>query len=99
MNLLAATTSDKQAVNQVYNVALSDRTGLNELYKMIAARLMDRVPGLNVGEPKYVEFRPGDVRHSQADIGKAKKLLGYQPSHKIAAGFDEAMDWYVARAN
>ena len=96
MNLLAAMTENERATNQVYNVALNDRTSLNELYKMLEERLMRRVEGLSSKEPIYRDFRAGDVLHSQADISKARKLLGYAPSHKIAAGLDEAMDWYVA---
>lgn len=95
MNLLAAMTDNDEAADQVYNVALNDRTSLNQLYRMIEERLIQRVDGLTKKEPSYRDFRAGDVRHSQADISKAQKLLGYQPSHKIAEGLDEAMDWYV----
>jgi len=95
MNLLAATTEDKEAANQVYNVALNDRTTLNQLYKMIEERLIDRIDGLEKKEPIYRDFRAGDVRHSQADISKAQSLINYQPSYNIAEGLNEAMDWYV----
>lgn len=95
MNLLAAMTKNDEATDQVYNVALNDRTSLNQLYQMIEERLIQRVDGLVKSEPIYRDFRAGDVLHSQADISKAQKLLGYQPSHKIAEGLDEAMDWYV----
>ena len=95
MNLLAAMTENDEATDQVYNVALNDRTSLNQLYKMIEERLVQRVEGLVKKEPIYRDFRAGDVLHSQANISKAQKLLGYQPSHKIAEGLDEAMDWYV----
>ena len=95
MNLLAAMTENDEATDQVYNVALNDRTSLNQLYQMIEDRLIQRVEGLVKKEPIYRDFRAGDVLHSQADISKAQKLLGYQPSHKIAEGLDEAMDWYV----
>jgi len=96
INLLAATTTNEESTNQVYNVALNDRTTLNQLYKMIEERLIDRIDGLNKKEPIYRDFRAGDVRHSQADISKARLLLGYQPNHKIISGLDEAMDWYIA---
>ena len=96
INLLAALTTDELATNQVYNVALNARTSLNQLYKMIEERLMQRVAGLTKKAPIYRDFRAGDVRHSQADISKAQKLLSYQPSHKISEGLDEAMDWYAA---
>ena len=95
MNLLAAMTDNDDATDQVYNVALNDRTSLNQLYQMIEDRLIQRVEGLTKQEPTYRDFRAGDVMHSQADISKAQQLLGYQPSHKISEGLDEAMDWYV----
>jgi len=95
MNLLAATTKNDDATNQVYNTALNDRTSLNQLYQMIEERLIERVDGLQKKEPTYRDFRAGDVRHSQADISKAVGLLGYQPSHNITQGLDVAMDWYV----
>ena len=96
MNLLAATTSNDEAVDQVYNVALNDRTSLNQLYQMIEERLMQRTQGLVKKEPIYRDFRAGDVRHSQANIEKAQTLLNYQPTHKINEGLDEAMDWYIS---
>ena len=95
MNLLSATTENQEATNQVYNTALNDRTSLNQLYQMIEDRLIDRVAALEKKEPIYRNFRAGDVRHSQADISKSQSLIGYQPSHSIAKGLDEAMDWYV----
>ena len=95
MNHLAATTTDDKATNQVYNVAMNDRTSLNKLYHMIEDRLITRIQDLKKKQPKYRDFRPGDVRHSQANIDKAKTLLGYQPKYKISEGMDEAMDWYV----
>lgn len=95
MNLLAATIDNTGASNQVYNTALNDRTSLNELYVMIQERLISLKPDIKKTEPIYRDFRAGDVRHSQADISKAKELLGYQPSHRIDQGLDEAMAWYV----
>jgi len=97
MNLLAATTQNEEASNQVYNTALNDRTSLNHLYQMIEERLIERLEGLQKKEPIYRDFRAGDVRHSQADISKAKKLLGFQPSHEIAQGLNGAMDWYIKK--
>ena len=95
MNLLAATTDNDKATDQVYNVALNDRTSLNQLYQMIEERLIQRTQGLEKKEPIYRDFRIGDVRHSQANIDKAQALLGYQPKYMISEGMDEAMDWYV----
>ena len=96
MNLLAALTENDEALNQVYNVALNARTSLNELFEMIQQRLLDRVEGLKPVVPIHRAFRAGDVRHSQANIEKARKLLGYEPQYVIADGLDRAMDWYVA---
>jgi UDP-N-acetylglucosamine 4-epimerase len=95
INLLAATSNDNDATNQVYNVALNDRTSLNQLYLMIEERLIQRSKGLEKKNPIYRDFRDGDVRHSLANIDKARKLLNYQPEYKISEGLDEAMDWYV----
>ncbi len=95
MNLLAATTDNDKATDQVYNVALNDRTSLNRLYQMIEERLIQRTQGLERKNPIFRDFRAGDVRHSQANIDKAIELLKYQPKYKIEKGMDEAMDWYV----
>jgi len=95
MNLLAATTVNDKAIDQVYNVALNDRTSLNKLYQMIEDRLIQRTKGLEKKDPIYRDFRAGDVRHSQANIDKAQALLDYQPKYMISEGMDEAMDWYV----
>jgi UDP-N-acetylglucosamine/UDP-N-acetylgalactosamine 4-epimerase len=99
MNLLAATTDNDEATDQVYNVALNDRTSLNKLYQMIEERLIQRTQGLGKKEPIYQDFRAGDVRHSQANIDKAQTLLDYQPKYMIEKGMDEAMDWYVNKLN
>ena len=95
MNILAATTENEEATNQVYNTALNHRTSLNELFHFIQDKLRARVPELKESKPIYRDFRAGDVRHSQADISKAEKLLGFQPTHVIDQGLEEAMDWYV----
>jgi UDP-N-acetylglucosamine 4-epimerase len=95
MNLLASTTDNDEAIDQVYNVALNDRTSLNKLYQMIEERLIQRTQGLEKKKPIYRDFRAGDVRHSQANIDKAQTLLDYQPKYMISEGMDEAMDWYV----
>lgn len=95
-NLRAATTENPEATNQVYNVAVGDRTSLNELFEAIRSLLAPRFPHLNGFRPSYRDFRAGDVRHSLADVSKARTLLGYEPSHRISDGLREAMDWYVA---
>ncbi len=94
-NLLAAVTGNESAINQVYNVAVGERTSLKQLYFHLRDALSARFPHLKVVQPIYRDFRAGDVRHSLADIGKAKELLGYQPTHRVAEGLNEAMAWYV----
>lgn len=95
-NLLAALADRPEAVNQVYNVALNERTSLNQLYLMMRALLQERFPHLRQHQAQYQGFRAGDVRHSQADISKARELLGFEPTHRIGDGLQEAMDWYVS---
>lgn len=95
-NLLAATVESEAATNQVYNVAVGDRTTLNELFEAIRSILEPDFPQLKGYRPNYRDFRAGDVRHSLADIGKARTLLGYDPSHPIREGLLTAMDWYVS---
>jgi len=98
-NLLAATATNEEAANQVYNVAVGDRTSLNQLYFHLRDNLASRFPHLEDANPVYRDFRAGDVRHSLADIGKAKELIGYNPTHRINDGLKEAMDWYVGFLN
>lgn len=95
MNLLAATTDNQDATDQIYNVALNNRTSLNTLYEMIQERLIQKKRCLVKKEPIYKDFRAGDVRHSQANIEKAQLLLGYQPQYPISRGMDETVEWYV----
>ncbi|MEZ9452517.1 SDR family oxidoreductase [Vibrio splendidus] len=92
MNILAA-TSDEDAKDNIYNVAVGGRTTLNELYSAIQTALNNNGHDLS-DKPTYREFRAGDVRHSQADINKAKKLLGYAPRFNITDGINVAMPWY-----
>lgn len=94
-NVLAALTEQPDAVNQVYNVALNERTSLNQLHQMMCELLRERFPHVSAQLPQHVGFRAGDVRHSQADISKAQTLLGFAPTHRIGAGLKQAMDWYV----
>jgi UDP-N-acetylglucosamine 4-epimerase len=94
MNLLAATTDNNKATDQVYNVALNDRTSLNKLYQMIEERLIQRIEGLEKKNPIYRDFRAGDVKHSQANIDKAQALLNYQPKIMISEGMDKTINWY-----
>lgn len=92
-NILAATAAD-EAKNQVYNVAVGDRTTLNDLYAAIQVALLEN--SINYAKPAvYREFRAGDVRHSQASIAKIQQALGYAPEYPIAEGIQLAMRWYV----
>ena len=93
-NLLAATTEAPEARNQVYNVAVGDRTTLNDLFGLLRENLAAHGVSANV-QPAYRDFRAGDVRHSQADVDKAQRLLGYAPSHRLADGVEDAMGWYI----
>lgn len=97
-NLLAATTTNPGAINQVYNVALGERTTLNELFQTLQTGLRRLDPTMPEQQPVYGEFRPGDVRHSLADISKAARLLGYAPTHRLSEGLEVAFDWYRANA-
>ena len=96
-NLLAALTENPAAINQVYNVAVDDRTSLNRLFQLLRDALATQKPELAGAKPVYRDFRPGDVRHSQADIGKARRLLGYAPTHRLSDGIVAALPWYLAR--
>ncbi|MBU0972554.1 MAG: SDR family oxidoreductase [Proteobacteria bacterium] len=94
-NLRACLVEDEAAADQVYNVAYGERTTLNELFYLIRDRVARRYGNVAKIEPIYREFRPGDVRHSLADISKAKALLGYQPKFSVTKGLDLAADWYM----
>jgi len=94
-NLLAATCTKSESANQIYNIAVGDRTTLNELFEILVDKLSTRGIATST-RPIYQQFREGDVRHSQADIQKARSLLGYAPTHKVAEGISEAMNWYLA---
>lgn len=93
-NLLAATTTQQGARNQVYNVAVGDRTTLNVLFSLLRDNLVAHNVSADL-QPSYRDFRAGDVRHSQADISKAERLLGYAPMYPLREGIREAMPWYV----
>lgn len=95
INILAAMTKNKDATNQIYNVALNKRTSLKELYEIIENRIIEKTKGLKKKDPIYRDFRDGDVRHSQANIDKARKLLNYDPKYLISDGMDKAIDWYI----
>ena len=93
-NLLSATISNPEAKNQVYNVAVGDRTTLNILFAELRNNLSSQGVSIDA-QPLHRDFRAGDVRHSQADISKPKRLLGYSPTHSVGQGVQVALDWYV----
>ena len=95
-NLLAATSERADAIGQVYNVAVGDETSLNELYRLLVEKLSAVHPGLQAKPVVYRDFRSGDVRHSRADISKARERLGYEPQHRIGEGLGLAARWYAA---
>ncbi|MBV1879654.1 MAG: Vi polysaccharide biosynthesis UDP-N-acetylglucosaminuronic acid C-4 epimerase TviC [Pseudomonadales bacterium] len=93
MNILAA-TAPAAARNQIYNVALGERTSLNDLFNLIKTTLSSLGLAVAAVKPSYRDFRPGDVLHSQADISKAIKHLGFHPEYTLADGIIAAMPWY-----
>ncbi|MFG6461622.1 SDR family oxidoreductase [Roseateles sp. DXS20W] len=94
-NLLAATSERADAIGQVYNVAVGDETSLNELYRLLVEKLSAVCPGLQAKPVVYRDFRSGDVRHSRADISKARERLGYEPQYRIDDGLDVVSRWYA----
>jgi UDP-N-acetylglucosamine 4-epimerase len=97
INLLAATSESPAAVNQVYNVAVGDQTTLNQLYEFLRMNLKETYPHVLDMSPAYRDFRVGDVRHSRADISKAKNMLGYQPQYRIEDGLIETVKAVLVR--
>lgn len=95
-NILAA-TANEDSKNEVYNVAVGDRTSLNELYQSIKKALIGNKLKVS-GNPKYRDYRAGDVRHSQADIQKIKAKLKFEPRFQMSQGIEEAIKWYVSRS-
>jgi UDP-N-acetylglucosamine 4-epimerase len=95
-NLLAATTDNPEAQNQAYNIGHGDETTLLELFEKIRGLVAQRLPHLKGLKPVFREPRKGDLKYSRADIGKAARLLGYQPELRIDAGLQRTIDWYAA---
>ncbi len=96
-NLRAALCSKVDGSSEVYNIAVGQRMSLIELHAAMAQALCQVQPGLQIGAPCHSDFRAGDVRHSLADIGKARQHLGYVPTHDVRAGIQAAMRWYLAQ--
>ena len=96
-NLLAGTVKDPAAQNEVYNVALGEQTSLNELFTILQDLLRSRLSAYTPSHAQHMDFRPGDVRFSRADISKAQRLLGFAPTCRVREGLERALDWYIAR--
>lgn len=94
MNMLALTTENLDALNQVYNTAFGERTTLNDLVKHLKTYLSELDPAIAEVEVKYGDYRPGDVPHSLASIDKAKQLLNYNPEFSMETGLRDAVKWY-----
>jgi UDP-N-acetylglucosamine 4-epimerase len=94
-NILAATAPTLAEPSRVFNVAIGGQTSLNQLFDSLRDTLRTLRPGLEIPDPVYEEFRPGDVRHSLADFSRARDELGFEPTHDLAAGLTLAMDWYA----
>jgi UDP-N-acetylglucosamine 4-epimerase len=98
-NLLSSSTGSAEALNQVYNIAVGDKTTLNELFELLRAGICSRNPRFAAAHAIYRDFRAGDVRFSCADIGKAQRFLGYRPTHRLNDGLEETIGWYMARSS
>lgn len=96
-NLLAGMTDDEAALNEVYNVGLNAQTSLNELFGHLRLLIGAHDPEVLATEPAYRDFRPGDMRFSRADIGKAHRLLGYHPVWPVTRGLKKTVEWFIGR--
>ena len=95
MNILAGLTQNREVFGDVFNVAVGGRNTLNELYEIIVENISKEIEDFKPSKPIYREFRAGDIRDSNADITKAKRVMGYEPTHDIYDGMSEAIRWYV----
>lgn len=95
MNVLAGTTQNKTAFGEAFNVAVGGQTTLNELYALINKELSENIGSFTQTKAIYRDFREGDIRHSNANISKAQKVVGYEPTHTIDEGMKIAINWYI----
>ena len=99
-NLLAATVDDPQALGQVYNVAVGERMSLNELYRMLRELIAGAASGPGNSRAAFTPTSaPATCAHSEADIGKARRLLGYRPGWDARSGLADALPWYEAHSS
>jgi UDP-N-acetylglucosamine 4-epimerase len=96
-NLLAATVADSRATGHAYNVGCAESVTLNQLFTMMRDRLASSDPRFSRAQPHYDPFRAGDIRFSAASIEKARSMLSFAPTHDVAQGLAEAVDWYMER--
>ena len=94
-NILAATTDNERAVDQIYNIACGDRTSVAELFELIRDGLRPLRPELSLPDVQLTDPRPGDVHHSHADISKARELLGYEVLHGARDGLARTVAWFA----
>jgi UDP-N-acetylglucosamine 4-epimerase len=97
-NILAGVVESEEINSLVLNVACGQKTTLNELYNEISRLLAEKVAGFEKKPATYKDFRPGDIRHSLADISLTQKHLGYDPQFFIKEGLEDACDWYIANS-
>ncbi|MDR0827085.1 MAG: SDR family oxidoreductase [Desulfovibrio sp.] len=95
-NILAACSTDPKALNQAYNVSFGQQISLTDLFALVRDEVARHKPQVAKAEAVYREFRPGDVRHTRANIGKARELLGFSPEYDVRAGLHKVCPWYVA---
>ena len=95
-NILAALAVAPAAVGRAYNVACGERTTLNDLFALIRAQVARFRPEAATAQAEHADFRPGDVRHSLADVERAATLLGYEPTHRVREGLEAAAEWYAS---
>ncbi len=99
LNMLSLTTDNQSALNQIYNGACSERTSLNDLFKILKTEIKKHINGVEKIEVIYGPERIGDVLHSEASIDKSNKLLGYSPTIKIKSGLSKTIEWYIHKYN
>jgi len=95
MNIISGMTTNKDAFGQAYNTAVGGRETLHNLFRAIKSGLESNVENLSVPKPIYRDFRTGDIRHSNANINKAKEIIGYKPTHTLDDGLVESIEWYI----
>lgn len=94
-NILSGVTNNPKSLAQSYNIAAGGRETLNNLFYLLRDGIKRKIPNIDIKDPIYRGFRAGDIRHSNANINKAKEFLQYVPSHSLEQGLSESIDWYI----